>query len=93
MTPAQKKVAFYHQHVDKRMAVVVAGPVSNYLFAILVLAILFAFNGQPYTPAEVSSVVESSAAAKAGIKAGRPNHGHRWAGHRPVRRHQAHRRP
>ena len=70
MTAAEKKVAFYHQHVDKRMAVVIAGPVSNYLFAILVLAGLFIFNGQPYTPAEVSSVIESSAAAKAGIKAG-----------------------
>src|ERR1700728_3042155 len=28
MTAAQKKVAFYHQHVDKRMAVVIAGPAS-----------------------------------------------------------------
>jgi len=70
MTAAQKKVAFYHQHVDKRMAVVVAGPVSNYLFAILVLAVLFVFNGEPFTPAQVSSVIENSAAAKAGVKPG-----------------------
>src|SRR6202789_1422318 len=26
MTDEEKRVAFYHQHVDKRMAVVVAGP-------------------------------------------------------------------
>jgi regulator of sigma E protease len=70
MTPAQKKLSFYHQHVDKRMAVVVAGPAANYIFAILVLAVLFVFNGQPYTPAEVSSVIEGSAASKAGIETG-----------------------
>ncbi len=70
MTAAQKKVSFYHQNVDKRMAVVVAGPASNYIFAIIVLAFLFAFSGQPHTPAEVSSVVENGAAAKAGIQPG-----------------------
>src|ERR1700742_3386904 len=55
MTEEQKRVAFYHQHVDKRMAVVVAGPLFNYLFAILVLALLFTFQGQPYSPPNVST--------------------------------------
>ena len=40
MTDEEKRVAFFHQHVDKRMAVVVAGPAFNYLFAIVVLAFL-----------------------------------------------------
>src|ERR1700722_16956497 len=70
MTAAQKKVAFFHQNVNKRMAVIVAGPASNYLFAIVVLALLFVFNGQPFTPAEVSEVVEGKAAANAGIMPG-----------------------
>jgi len=70
MTAEQKRVSFFHQDVNKRMAVIVAGPASNYLFAILVLALLFVFNGQPFTPAEVSEVVEGKAAAKAGIIAG-----------------------
>ena len=70
MSDADKKVAFFHQHVNKRMAVVVAGPAFNYLFAILVLALLFMFQGQPYTPTDVSSVLENSAAAKAGLQAG-----------------------
>jgi regulator of sigma E protease len=64
------KVSFFHQHVDKRMAVVVAGPVTNYLFAIVVLALLFMFQGQPFSPANISSVLENSAAAKAGLMAG-----------------------
>src|ERR1700722_8177176 len=70
MTAAQKKVAFFHQSVNKRMAVVVAGPASNYLFAIVVLALLFMFQGQPYTSANVGAVVADSAAAKAGIQPG-----------------------
>lgn len=68
MTDEEKQVAFYHQTVEKRMAVVAAGPVTNYLFAILVLAILFIFQGQPYTPTDVSGLLDNSAAAKAGLQ-------------------------
>lgn len=70
MSDEQKRVAFYHQHVDKRMAVVVAGPASNYLFAILVLALLFTFQGQPYSPANINEVAEGGVAARAGLQAG-----------------------
>lgn len=70
MTDEEKKVAFYHQGVNKRMAVVVAGPASNYLFAVIVLALLFVFQGQPFTPPNVSTVIPDSAAAKAGLLAG-----------------------
>lgn len=70
MTAGEKKVAFYHQTVNKRMAIVAAGPAANYVFAILVLTALFMFQGQPYTPPDVSSVTENGAAAKAGIRPG-----------------------
>lgn len=70
MTEDEKKVAFYHQHVDKRIAVAAAGPAFNYLFAIIVLAVLFIFQGQPTTPPDVGGVVAASAAAKAGIQKG-----------------------
>ena len=70
MTDEQKRVAFYHQHVDKRMAVVAAGPASNYLFAIIVLALLFVFQGQPYTPPTVGSILPGSAAEQAGLQPG-----------------------
>ena len=70
MTEDEKKVAFYHQPVGKRAAIVVAGPLANYVFAIIVLAVLFAFNGQPYTAPVVDKIVEDGVAAKAGIKAG-----------------------
>jgi regulator of sigma E protease len=70
MTDDEKKVAFFHQHVDRRIAVVAAGPLTNYLFAIIILGLLFTVNGQPYTPPQVSTLVENGAAAKAGIMAG-----------------------
>jgi regulator of sigma E protease len=70
MTDEQKRVAFYHQHVDKRMAVVVAGPLANYLFAIVALALLFMFQGQPFSPPTINSVMENGIAARAGILPG-----------------------
>lgn len=70
MTDEQKRVAFYHQHVDKRMAVVAAGPAFNYLFAILVMTFLFIFSGQPYTSPEVGSLVDNGVAKEAGLKPG-----------------------
>lgn len=70
MTEEEKKVAFFYQSVGKRFAIVFAGPASNYLFAILLLAGLFFINGQPYTSTKVATVVEDTAAAKAGFKEG-----------------------
>ena len=70
MNDDEKKVAFYHQHVDKRIAVVLAGPVFNYIFAVIVLACLFTLQGQPYSPPDVSEVMQNSAAAKAGVMVG-----------------------
>jgi len=70
MTTEQKRVAFFHQSVDKRMAVVVAGPATNYLFAVVVLAFLFMFQGQPYSLPDIKTVVPDSVAARAGLEAG-----------------------
>ncbi len=69
-TETEKKVAFYAQNVRKRFAIVAAGPASNYLFAAVVLAFLYIFNGQPYTSTTVGSVVEGSVAQEIGIVTG-----------------------
>lgn len=69
-TEEEKKVAFYAQSVAKRFAIVAAGPAANYLFAAVVLAFLYLFNGQPYTATTVATVVEQSAAEKGGLLAG-----------------------
>lgn len=70
MTDEEKKVSFFHQSVNKRMAVVFAGPATNYLFAIVVLAFLFVCEGQPYSAPRADTIIENSAAAEAGIQVG-----------------------
>lgn len=70
MTDDEKKVAFFHQSIGKRMAVVGAGPLSNYVFAIVALAVLFVFQGQPFSPPVVGSLQENGVAAAAGVQPG-----------------------
>src|SRR5579872_6395949 len=68
MTEAERAVSFHHKRLGQRMAVVVAGPVANYLFAILIFAGLFATVGEQFTPPEVGQVQDNSAALAGGIK-------------------------
>lgn len=70
LTPAEKAVSFQHKRLGQRAAIVFAGPFVNYLFAILVLGILFATAGQSFSPAIIGSVTAGGPAEKAGIKTG-----------------------
>lgn len=70
MTAEEKKVAFTHKRLGQRAAVVVAGPVANFVFGILVFAGLFMTIGQPSTAPVIGDVEPESAAAVAGIEAG-----------------------
>ncbi|MCW5730581.1 MAG: RIP metalloprotease RseP [Alphaproteobacteria bacterium] len=67
---ADRSVTFHDKTVGQRAAIVAAGPVANFIFAILVFALLFAFNGQPYTAPVVGEVLEDTPAAAAGFRAG-----------------------
>src|SRR5262249_16867948 len=67
-TETEKKEAFFAKSVGQRSAIVVAGPAANYLFAIIVMALLFMLYGQPYTLPEAGEVAPGGAAASAGIK-------------------------
>ena len=62
--------SFPSKNVWQRMAIVAAGPVANFLFAIVALAILFAAVGRPFTPPEVGAVQPDSPAAVAGLLPG-----------------------
>ncbi|MFV3129171.1 RIP metalloprotease RseP [Niveispirillum sp. KHB5.9] len=70
MSAADRAVSFHHKRVGQRMAIVVAGPAANFLFAILALAFMFMVYGQPYTPPVIREVLPEGAAAEAGMKAG-----------------------
>jgi regulator of sigma E protease len=70
LTTAEREVSFHHKRLLQRVAIVSGGPLANFVFAIVVLALLFATYGQPFTPAEVGQVQADSAAEKSGIKVG-----------------------
>lgn len=70
MTPEERQVAFHFKPLAQRAAVVLAGPLANFAFAIVVLAGLFAIYGQPYSSTEIGEVMEGSAAAEAGLQPG-----------------------
>jgi len=70
LTEEERKVSFLDKSVAQRAAIVLAGPLANYVFAVIVLACLFGFVGQPFTPATVGEVQAGSAAEAAGILPG-----------------------
>lgn len=70
MSEEDRKVSFHHQKVAPRAAIVAAGPIANFILAIVIFAGLFTFFGKPSASARVDSVQAESAAAAAGIKSG-----------------------
>jgi len=70
MTEAERRYSFFHQPVGRRAAVVAAGPIANFILAIVIFATIFAIYGRQTTTARVDAVQADSAAAAAGLKPG-----------------------
>ena len=70
MTEAEKRQSFFHQPVGRRAAVVAAGPIANFILAIVIFATIFSVYGRQTTTARVDAVLPDSAAAAAGLKPG-----------------------
>lgn len=70
LAPAEREVSFHYKRLGQRAAIVAAGPIANFLFAIVLLSALFMTYGQPFTPPEVGQVQPGSAAEQAGILPG-----------------------
>jgi regulator of sigma E protease len=69
--PAEERnQTFQAKPVWQRFLIVLAGPATNFLFAILGFMAIFAAVGYPTASATVSQVGPNSAAAKAGIQPG-----------------------
>ncbi|GBE43173.1 metalloprotease MmpA [bacterium BMS3Bbin10] len=62
--------SFHTKPLASRAAVVVAGPIANFLLAIVIFAFMFTFVGQRQTLPIVDAVTEGSAASQAGFKPG-----------------------
>jgi regulator of sigma E protease len=72
-TPGSSDVtghAFHDRPVGQRFLIVLAGPMANFLIAILIFAAFFATIGMPRTPNVIDSVVPQGAASTAGLKPG-----------------------
>lgn len=63
----ERDVAFFAKPVRKRAAIVFAGPAINFLFAILILAVLYGFVGKPITPPHAMGVEIGGSADAAGF--------------------------
>jgi regulator of sigma E protease len=60
---------FHEKPVGSRAIVVAAGPIANFLLAMVLFALLFATAGRPVILPVAGDVLENSAAARAGIQA------------------------
>ncbi len=70
MDARERAQSFAFQPVAKRAAVVVAGPLANFVLAIVIFAGVFMLYGKQTMSARVDSVQPGSAAAGAGFKPG-----------------------
>ena len=67
MSPEEKEFSFHHKRLGQRSAIVLGGPLANFVLAVFILAIMFATVGQRITPALISIVQPDGAAAEAGM--------------------------
>src|SRR3981189_2707551 len=70
MTEENTANSFHHKKVGPRAAIVVAGPIANFVLAIVIFTCLFTFFGKPSTTARVDQIEAGSAAAAAGFQVG-----------------------
>jgi regulator of sigma E protease len=68
MTEAERRDSFFYKSVPKRAAIVAAGPIANFILAIVIFAGVFTLYGKQASPARVDTVQPGSAAEAAGFK-------------------------
>lgn len=68
--PVDPRISFSHQSVWKRIAIVVAGPAFNLVFAFLIFTVVLATYGQrvPLEQARIGVVTKDMPAARAGLQ-------------------------
>ena len=70
LSPEQRVVAFHNKSWWKRFLIVLAGPMANFLLAIVMIAVFFATFGMPQTPNRAVLIQPGSTASIAGIRTG-----------------------
>jgi len=70
MTAEERKKSLFHKTVGQRAAIVFAGPLANFLLAIVIFSALLMVVGKRSETARVDTVLPESAAAAAGFQQG-----------------------
>jgi regulator of sigma E protease len=70
LPPAERAETFQAKKLWQRFLIVLAGPVTNFLLAILIYIALFSSYGQPRTPPVIAQIEQGSAAEAAGLRPG-----------------------
>jgi len=70
LSPEERKQSFQGKSLGQRAAVVAAGPIANFILAILIFTAIFALFGERITAANVDIVNPGSAAERAGFLPG-----------------------
>lgn len=68
MSDEEKKISFHYKALWQKAIIVAAGPLANFLLAIVIFSSLIFTNGLDTTEPVVGTVVEGSAAEAAGIQ-------------------------
>src|SRR2546423_6481093 len=70
MTEEERAGSFHHKKVGPRAAIVAAGPIANFLLAIVIFTCLFTFFGKPSTTARVDQIEAGGAGGRARLPGG-----------------------
>jgi regulator of sigma E protease len=70
MSFKEKRHAFHFKPLSHKAAIVSAGPIFNYILAILIMSVMFSIYGMPSTTPTVGKVSEESPAYDAGLREG-----------------------
>jgi regulator of sigma E protease len=70
MNEEERKSSFHHKKVGPRAAIVAAGPIANFLLAIVIFAGMSLYFGKPTSIPRVDVIQPDSVAASAGFKVG-----------------------
>ncbi len=70
LSDAERSDTFFGKPVWQRAAIVAAGPIANFILAIVIFAGIFTIYGREVTTARIDQVVPGSVAEKAGFKTG-----------------------
>lgn len=70
MSPEERQGAFQSKSLGQRAAIVAAGPIANFLLAIVIFAGIFSIVGVQITTAKIDEVIADGPAARAGFQAG-----------------------